>query len=82
MKRGKNKLIKISKEVAHKLHNEYGVPFKENGISKTRTKHATYYLCESEYNLTNLLKITSNDEAEKLLEKINQKKNRYKYKKN
>ena len=74
-------LIKISKDVAHKLHNEYGVSFKENGISKTRTKHPTYYLCESEYNLTNLLKITSNDEAKYLLEKINQKKNRNKNRK-
>lgn len=67
-------MIKISKEVAHKLHNEYNIQFRENGISKTHTKHPTYYLCESERNLTNLLKISQNDEAEILLQKINERK--------
>ena len=71
-------MIKISKEVAKKLHNEYGVPFKENGISKTHTKHPNYYLCESEYNLISLLKIDLNDQATKLLKNIRDRKNRNK----
>lgn len=71
-------MIKISKEAAHKLHNEYGVKFGENGISKTATKHPSYFLCESEWNLRNLLKITSNDKAEKILKEIAERKKKYK----
>lgn len=63
-------LIKISKENAKKLHEIYGVRYKENGISKNHTKHATYYLCESEYNLRSLLEISSNDDARKALDAI------------
>ena len=74
-------MIKITKDVAHKLHNEYGVKWKENGISKTHTKHPKYYLCESEYNLRSLLKVTPNDEAQKLIEKIDEKKKRNNYNK-
>lgn len=70
-------MIKISKDVALKLNAEYGVPYRENGISKSHTKHPTYFLCESEYNITSLLKITSNDEAEKILMEMKNKK-RYK----
>lgn len=51
-------MILISKEVAHKLHNEYGVPFKDGGISKTETKYPKYYLCESKYNLQSLEHLT------------------------
>lgn len=69
-------MIKISKDVALKLNAEYGVPYRENGISKTHSKHPTYFLCESEYNITSLLKITTNDEAEKLLIEMNKRKNR------
>lgn len=69
-------MIKISKDVALKLNAEYGVPYRENGISKTHSKHPTYFLCESEYNITSLLKITTNDKAEKLLIEMNKRKNR------
>lgn len=72
-------MIRISKETALRLNKEFGVPYKENGISHTTTKHKTYWLCESEYNLTSLLKIDQNDEAEKILGEINKKKNRRKF---
>lgn len=71
-------MIKISKEIAKKLNEIYGVRYKENGISKTRTKHATYYLCESEYNLRSLLEISSNDDARKALKIIEERKKRRK----
>lgn len=71
-------MIRISKETALRLNKDYGVPFREGGISKTHTKHSTYYLCESEYNLTSLLKIDRNDEAEKILRETNNRKNRRK----
>lgn len=71
-------LIKISKENAKKLHEIYGVRYKENGISKTHTKHATYYLCESEYNLRSLLEISSNDDARKALDAIDRRSKRRK----
>lgn len=45
-------MIKISKEIAHKLNNDYGVPFGENGISRTCShKKKNYYLCMSEDNM-------------------------------
>ena len=47
-------LIQISKETAHKLHNNFGVPFGENGISTTKTRYKKYYLCESTRNLNKL----------------------------
>ena len=48
--RGK-KMLLISKEEAHKLHGEYGVPFKDEGISHTYSKNGKkYYLCESKRN--------------------------------
>ena len=65
-------MLEISKEVAHRLHNEYGIRWKDGGISSTSTstykKNKKYYLCESEYNLRNLLKITDSEKAKKLLE--------------
>lgn len=70
-------MIKISKEAAHKLHNEYGIRFGENGISHTKTHHKTYYLTESERNLRALLDFTSDEKAQKLIEKIDAKKRRY-----
>lgn len=50
-------MILIAKEVAHKLNKEYGVPFGENGISKSGTGRK-YYLCESKYNMSALKKLT------------------------
>ena len=41
-------MIQISKETAHKLNAEYGVPFKDDGISHSYSKRGKkYYLCES-----------------------------------
>ena len=56
-KRGKIMLL-ISKEIAQKLNKECGVPFGENGISTSKTKHKKYYLCESRANLEKLKHIT------------------------
>jgi len=67
-------MLLISKEVAHKLHDEYGIRWKDNGISKSRTKHPKYYLCESEWNLKKLLSITPNEKAERLLKEIRDRK--------
>lgn len=56
-KRGK-KMIQISKETAHKLNAEYGVPFKDDGISHSYSKHGKkYYLCESKRNMGALNKL-------------------------
>lgn len=71
-------MIKISKEVAHKLHDIYGVRFGENGISKTVTKYPKYYLCESEYNLRSLLKITTDEKAQKLLDDLEKRRSKNK----
>ena len=43
-------LIKISKDDAMRLNKKYGIPYGENGISHTVTKHS-YFLCESRYNM-------------------------------
>ena len=51
-----NKILLISKEVAHKLNKEFGVPFGENGISISGTRRK-YYLCESRKNLSLLKKL-------------------------
>ena len=64
----------ISKEVAHELHDKYGIRWKDNGISKSATKHPKYYLCESERNLKALLKIVPNEKAEQLLKQIREQK--------
>lgn len=68
-------MIRIQKSEAKKL-NKMGVPYGENGVSKTGSKHPTYYLCESEYNLRLLTGITVNDEAERLLKEM-KKRNRF-----
>ena len=39
-----NIIILISKDIAHKLNKEFGVPFGENGISTSKTNHKKYYL--------------------------------------
>jgi hypothetical protein len=63
-------MLQISKEIAHKLHKKYGVRWKDGGISTSTTKYKKYYLCESEYNLKSLLKITDNEKVKKLLEEL------------
>ena len=50
-------IILISKEIAHKLNKEFGVPFGENGISTSKTNHKKYYLCESRKNISLLKKL-------------------------
>ena len=50
-------IILISKEIAHKLNKEFGVPFGENGISTSKTNHKKFYLCESRKNLSLLKKL-------------------------
>ena len=50
-------IILISKDIAHKLNKEFGVPFGENGISTSKTNHKKYYLCESRKNLSLLKKL-------------------------
>ena len=67
-------MLLISKEVAHELHNKYGVRWKDGGISKSTTKHPKFYLCESEWNLKALLKIAPNEIAQKLLTEIRERK--------
>ena len=54
-----NIIILISKEIAHKLNKEFGVPFGENGISSTGKLNGRhkYYLCESSKNLSLLKKL-------------------------
>lgn len=49
-------MIQIKKEEAKEL-NKLGVPFGEGGISRSRTKHSKYYLCENKKNLTLYQKI-------------------------
>ena len=51
-----NNILLISKEIAHKLNKEFGVPFGENGISVSGTRRK-YYLCESRKNLSLLEKL-------------------------
>jgi len=52
------KLKQISKEVAHRLNREFGIPFScEEGISSSKTKYKKYYLCESKRNMSCLYKL-------------------------
>lgn len=51
------KIILITKEIAHKLNKQYGVPFGENGISTSKTRYKKYYLCESSKNKEFLSKV-------------------------
>lgn len=56
--RKKEIIIKlISKEIAHKLNKEFGVPFGDDGISTSKTSHKKFYLCESRKNLSLLKKL-------------------------
>ena len=56
-------MILISKDVAHRLNKEFGIPFSSwEGISRSKSrhgKHSKYYLCDSRngYNLKSLNKI-------------------------
>lgn len=50
-------MIKISKQEAMELHNDYKIPFGENGISHTWAKYRNYYLCEGRKNMVCLDKI-------------------------
>ena len=55
--RKKANIIKlISKEIAHKLNKEFGVPFGEDGISVSGTRRK-YYLCESRKNISLLKRL-------------------------
>ena len=67
-------MLLISKDVAHKLHSEYGIRWKDNGISKSRTKHPKYYLTESEWNLKALLKLGKDEKVEQLLNEVREQK--------
>ena len=54
-------MVSITKAEAHKLHEEYGVRWKDEGISHTYSKNGKhYYLCESKYNMRALREIRSN----------------------
>ena len=75
-------MIKIKKNDALRLNQEFGVQYGENGVSKTHSHHPHYYLCTSEYNLKSLLSFRKNDEAQALYDKIIAKKRRYNKKKN
>lgn len=58
MKIEEKELKQISKEVAHRLNREFGIPFScEEGISSSKTKYKKYYLCESRYNMSCLYKL-------------------------
>ena len=60
-------IILISKEIAHKLNKEFGVPFGENGISSTGKLNGRhkYYLTESKQALIDLEKIRKSRIIEK-----------------
>lgn len=45
------KLVDITKREAHILNKKYGVPFKDDGISHSYTKHKKFYLCPSQRNM-------------------------------
>ena len=71
-------MILISKEIAHKLNKECNVRFGENGISTTGKGNGRhkYYLCESEYNIKNLYRFTSDEKVGQLLKKIRENRKR------
>lgn len=51
----------ISKSLAHKLNKEYGVPFKDGGISHSYSRNGKhYYLCESRANMQKLREAIKN----------------------
>ena len=63
-------MILISKDLAHRLNQECKVRFGDNGISKSKSKNPKYYLCESEYNIRSLYKLTSDENVGQLLKQI------------
>ena len=44
-------MVDITKREAHILNKKYGVPFKDDGISHSYTKHKKFYLCPSPRNM-------------------------------
>ena len=52
-------MIDITKKIAHKLNKEYGIPFKDGGISVSGTRRK-YYLCPNKRNLSALNEIQKN----------------------
>lgn len=56
-KRNELYLKEISKQEAHILNKNYGVPFGSYGISHSFTRYKKYYLCESPKNMNALNKI-------------------------
>lgn len=75
-------MIKVRKEDAIKLHEDYGICYGENGLSKTHSHHHPhYYLTESEHNIRALLDFSTNAEAKAILDKIERKKRRWNKKK-
>lgn len=71
-------MILISKEIAHRLNKECNVRFGDNGISATGMNNGRrrYYLCESEWNIKNLYRITSDENIGQLLKKIREDRKR------
>lgn len=52
------KLKEIDKNEAHILNKKYNVPWRDNGISTSHSKHGKkYYLCENRTNLNALNEI-------------------------
>lgn len=72
-------MILISKEIAHRLNKECNVRFGENGISTTGKGNGRhkYYLCESDYNIKNLYRITSDESVGQLLKKIREMRKKF-----
>ena len=56
-------IIEITKVVAHRLHDGYGVPWRDGGISTTfgNSKRKKYFLCESKKNLSFLSKVMTEE---------------------
>lgn len=77
-------MIRVSQEIALKLHKEFGVPFGEDGIIAPHSHHKNhYYVTENEQNMRKILQFTSNNQAEKIIREIDAKRaeNKKKYKK-
>lgn len=53
------KLVDITKREAHILNKEHGIPFKDDGISHSYTKHKKFYLCPSPDNMEALKEVRS-----------------------
>ena len=72
-------MILISKENAHRLNKEYKIRFGDNGISATGVNKGRrkYYLCESEYNVRCLFKLTSDENVGRLLKQIRENRKKF-----